>query len=137
MFVIYLILLLLILGICIYFCKKELWELGICLFLILFWMPIVGIISLTFIGTGEEILTGYVYSVEDSFDKTIAHIRFSKNAGTDKQPSICVKKENPVSDHLKELSGSDTKIKVRIPAGFAIAMWYGQCPIEAEILEEK
>lgn len=84
------------------------------------------------ISTGEKQYTGYIYSAEDSFGKTTGHIRFSQNAGEDTQPSFCVKKEH--GDMVKQYTGTGVKVRVTIPAGFAIA-WPWDCPIEATVEE--
>ena len=136
MLVVYIILLLVILGFTIWEFVDDEPELGVIWFLVGI-IPVVGILSLTHINTGENIYTGYVYSTENVFDKTVVHIRFSKEAGEDAQPSFCVKTSNELSEKFKSLAGTDTKIKVKIPSGFAMNMWYGQCPIEAELIEEK
>ena len=90
----------------------------------------VGALSCVRISTGEKQYTGYIYSAEDSFGETTGHIRFSQNAGEDMQPSFCVKKEH--GDTIKRYAGTEEKVKVTIPAGFAIA-WPWDCPIEATV----
>lgn len=95
------------------------------------------ICSLCELNTGEKVYTGYIYSVEDSFNKTVGHIRFSEYAGEDAQPSFCASKNSETAKRIKELAGSGKKVKVKVPSGFAINMWYGQCQIEAEIIEEE
>lgn len=135
MLLIYILLFLTITGLIIFLFRDEIELMLSCLLVeSIIFIPL--IFSLITISTGEKTYTGYVYSAEDIFDKTEVHIRYSLNAGEDSQPSFCVKKDNPLSDKFKELSGSETKLKVKVPAGFSMNMWYGQCPIEAEIIEE-
>lgn len=136
MLIIYLLVLLIILGYTIYLFKDDEPELGLIAGMFLC-IPIIGIMTLMHISTGEKTYTGYIYSTEDVLDKTNVHIRFSKDAGKDEQPVFCVKNGTVNSEKFKDLAGSDNKVKIKIPAGFALNMWYGQCPIEAEIIEEK
>lgn len=135
MFIIYLIIIIALIALAIYCFIEDEPEIA-AIWLLCLIAPVIGVISLTHINAGEEIYTGYIYSTQDVFDKTVAHIRFSKEAGSDAQPSFCVKNGTEKSEKLKELSGSDIKVKVKVPAGFALNMWYGQCPLEAEIIEE-
>lgn len=87
------------------------------------------------INFGEKTFTGYIYSVEDSFwDRTNAHIRFSENAGTDAQPSFCVKKSE--SSELRELAGTSKKVRVTIPVGVAFNLPMNcAIPAEVEVIE--
>lgn len=100
-------------------------------------LAITAMVSLLFFiqwNTGEDIYTGYIYSTEDFFGKTSAHIRFSENAGADSQPSFCVSAED--AQMVKELSGSGIKVKVTIPAGFSIAPpWICAIPAKVEVME--
>ena len=79
---------------------------------------------------GEKTYTGYIYSAEDGYAKTVGQIRFSQNAGTDEQPSFCVRKEH--GNNIRKYAGTDTKVKVTIPTGFALAFPW-DCPIEAVV----
>lgn len=85
--------------------------------------------------TGEQTLTGYVYSAEDKLgNKTVGHLRFSETAGEDSQPSFCVQKKD--GHTLKELAGSGKKVRVKIPAGFAFApYWDCAIPASVEVME--
>lgn len=84
------------------------------------------------LNTGEKQYTGYIYSAEDGIAETIGHLRFSENAGYDKQPSFCVDKKDGAQ--VKELAGSGKKVRVTVPAGFAVAFpWV--CGIPAQIEE--
>lgn len=85
---------------------------------------------------GEQIYTGYIYSVDDGLgNSTNGHLRFSKYAGKDEQPSFCVEKAN--GQQIKELAGSDKKVRVTIPAGFALAApWDCPIPARVEVVDE-
>lgn len=89
-----------------------------------------GFCSCFYWNIGEKTYTGYIYSAEDSYTKTVGQIRFSQNAGTDEQPSFCVKKEH--GDNIRKYAGTDTKVKVTIPTGIAVAFPW-DCPIEAVV----
>lgn len=67
---------------------------------------------------GSQNLTGYIYSSENRFGYTTAHIRFSENAGTDEQPSFCVASDSEAGKKIQELVGSGKKVKVDIPSYF-------------------
>lgn len=87
------------------------------------------------VSTGEKQYTGYIYSAEDGIAKTTGHLRFSENAGMDKQPSFCVDKKD--GQQIKDLAGSGKKVKVTIPAGFAIAFpWTCPIPATVEVMEK-
>lgn len=116
---------------------EEEWELPILIGAMAILIFAIGICSLCELNTGEKVYTGYIYSAGDSFNKTVGHIRFSEYAGEDAQPSFCASKNSETAKRIKELAGSGKKVKVRVPSGFAINMWYGQCQIEAEIIEEE
>lgn len=110
--------------------SNDVWFLGVVLFILAFVSACCGV-SFNF---GEQKLTGYIYYVEDTIgDKTVGHIRFSQTAGEDVQPEFCVHKED--GNYLRELAGSDKKVEVTIPAGFAISnIW--DCGLPA-VVEEK
>lgn len=95
------------------------------------------IFALIQINLGESTYTGYIYSAEDILDKSVGHIRFSETAGKDSQPSFCVAKGSEESKKLKELAGSGKKVRVTVPEGFVVNMWYGQCGLQANIEEVK
>ena len=82
----------------------------------------------------EQKLTGYVYAVDDTFNYTKGHLRFSENAGTDNQPSFCVNGEG--RDLIRSLAGSGMKVSVTIPAGYTVApFWECDFPATVEVLE--
>lgn len=87
-------------------------------------------VSCIHLNTGEKQYTGYIYSAEDGIAKTVGHLRFSETAGMDKQPSFCVDKRD--GKQVKDLAGSGKKVKVIVPAGFAISFPW-TCPIPANI----
>ena len=60
---------------------------------------------------GEDIRTGYIYSVDEYFGKGSVHIRLGENAGEDTQQPFCVSGDN--LKKVKELAGSSKKVKVR------------------------
>lgn len=97
--------------------------------------PLIGIYSLTSISTGEKTYTGYIYSSEDVLNKTTGHLRFSESAGEDTQPSFCAAKGSEAGKRIKELAGSGKKVKVTVPSGFSVQMWYGQCPLPVTVEE--
>lgn len=108
---------------------------------ILFTVGIFAVIILAMFGAsfiqwnpGEDIYTGYIYSAEDGIAKTTGHLRFSENAGMDEQPSFCVDKKD--GQQLKELAGSGKKVRVTVPAGFAIkAPWVCVFPATIDEME--
>lgn len=55
-------------------------------------MAFVAMTGLVYVSTGEKVYTGYIYSSEDSYNRTIGHIRFSETAGEDSQPAFCAVK---------------------------------------------
>ena len=85
--------------------------------------------------TGEKTYTGYIYSAEDSWDRIVGHIRFSEYAGKDEQPEFCAIKGSSEAKKIKDLAGSGKKVRVSVPAGLHIQMWYGQCGLPATIEE--
>ena len=87
------------------------------------------------ISTGEKTYTGYIYSAEDFFNRTVGHLRFSENAGSDEQPPFCAVKGSEQAQKIKELAGSGKKVKVTVPSGFVLQTWYGQCGIPATVEE--
>lgn len=92
-----------------------------------------GIVFVRF-NPGEDIYTGYIYSAEDGIAQTTGHLRFSENAGMDEQPSFCMDKKD--GQRLKELAGSGKKVRVTVPAGFAIkAPWVCAFPAIIEEME--
>ena len=85
---------------------------------------------------GDKTYTGYIYSVTESFRKTEAHLRFSEYAGEDSQPSFCIADSD--IDMIRNLAGSGKKVKVFIPAGFAIDLpWKCPIPAQVEVMEEE
>lgn len=88
------------------------------------------------LNTGEKQYTGYIYSAEDGIAETVGHLRFSETAGMDEQPSFCVDKRD--GKQIKDLAGTGKKVKVIVPAGFAIAFpWNCPIPASIELMEEK
>lgn len=63
---------------------------------------------------GTDVMTGYIYSVEEEFGRGTVHIRLGENAGADSQEPFCVRGENLEKD--RALAGSGKKVKVTIPA---------------------
>ena len=63
---------------------------------------------------GTDVMTGYIYSVEEQFGRGTVHIRLGENAGADSQEPFCVRGEN--LEKAKELAGSGKKVKVTIPS---------------------
>lgn len=101
---------------------------------------VIGVLVLAFaaasvqVNTGEKQYTGYIYSAEDGIAETVGHLRFSENAGMDEQPSFCVDKKD--GQQIKDLAGSGKKVKVTVPAGFAIAFpWVCGIPANVEVME--
>lgn len=87
------------------------------------------------INFGEKYYTGYIYEVTNSWGKTEGHIRFSREAGEDKQPSFCVNKED--AEELMQYVGKDVKVKVTEPAGFGWSYTKCSLPVRVEVIEEK
>jgi len=89
---------------------------------ILFWVfGVIWIISFLLslnIQVSSTHLSGYIYSSDSAFGYTTAHIRFSQNAGTDEQPSFCVKSDSKAGKQIAELVGSGKKVQVNIPPYF-------------------
>lgn len=85
----------------------------------------------------DEYLTGYIYSTNTIFDATHGEIRFSENAGQDKQPSFCVYGEE--AEKAKKLTGSGIKVKIHVkPTGFHFKGIFGcSADTEIEVLEEE
>lgn len=86
--------------------------------------------------SGDKTYSGYIYSVTKSLGETTAHLRFSEYAGEDSQPSFCIAEED--IETVRGLAGSGKKVKVFIPADFAIALpWACPIPAQIEIMEEE
>lgn len=67
-------------------------------------------------------LTGYVYQRSESFGYVMYDLRFSQNAGTDSQPSFCVKAGSEADVNISKYVGTDTKVFITIPyAAFRIS----------------
>lgn len=64
----------------------------------------------------DDTYTGYIYSRDSSWGYTTYHIRFSQNAGEDKQPSFTVKSGSEQESEFDKLVGTDEKVKVRVPS---------------------
>lgn len=86
---------------------------------------------------GTDVMTGYIYSVEEQFGRGTVHIRLGENAGADSQEPFCVSGDN--LDKARELAGSGKKVKVTIPStGFHFENDYFACTSEPIIeVEEK
>lgn len=86
---------------------------------------------------GTDVMTGYIYSVEEKFGRGTVHIRLGENAGTDSQKPFCVRGEN--LEKARALAGSGKKVKVTIPAiGLRFENDYFACTSEPIIgVEEK
>lgn len=85
---------------------------------------------------GTDVMTGYIYSVEEQFGKGKVHIRLGENAGADSQEPFCVSGEN--LEKARELAGSGKKVKVTIPStGFHFENDYFACTSEPIIETEE
>jgi hypothetical protein len=86
---------------------------------------------------GEDIYSGYIYSVEHVGDNTKIHLRFSETAGKDEQPEVCIDKKDDAK--LDGLINTGKKVKITKPfGGFKIApFWECAYPVEIEKIEEK
>jgi len=82
--------------------------------------------------------TGYIYSSEKSiFGVNTYHIRFSENAGMDKQPSFCVgTNHKDVSDKLNQYVGSGKKVQITYPAYFYLSNDPGTCGSDGITVKE-
>lgn len=81
-------------------------------------------------------LTGYVYSSEDRFGYTTAHIRFSENAGTDAQPEFCYRTNSPIGKKLAQYVGSDKKVSITIQPYFYVSNNPFQCGTDNMTVKE-
>lgn len=113
----------------------EILAMGYVIAIMIAIIPVVGLMPLVQVSLGEKNYTGVIYSVENVLNKTVGHIRFSENAGEDTQPSFCVVKDSAEADKLRMLVGSGKKVKVTVPAGVSVQMWYGECGLPATIEE--
>jgi len=78
---------------------------------------------------GTDVMTGYIYSVEEEFGRGTVHIRLGENAGADSQEPFCVRGEN--LEKARGLAGSGKKVKVTIPStGFRFENDYFACTSE-------
>lgn len=86
---------------------------------------------------GEDIYSGYIYSVEHVGDNTKIHLRFSETAGKDEQPEVCINKKDDAK--LEGLINTGKKVKITKPfGGFKIApFWECAYPVEIEKIEEE
>ena len=86
---------------------------------------------------GEDIYSGYIYSVEHVGDNTKIHLRFSETAGKDEQPEVCIDKKDDAK--LDGLINTGKKVKITKPfGGFKIApFWECAYPVEIEKTEEE
>ena len=84
---------------------------------------------------GDNYYTGYIYSAETAWGRTIGELRFSQDAGEDHQPSFCVYGEQ--AEKAKELAGSGIKVRVHEkPTGLHFKGLFGCfADTEIEILE--
>lgn len=85
---------------------------------------------------GTDVMTGYIYSVEEEFGRGTVHIRLGENAGADSQEPFCARGEN--LEKARELAGSGKKVKVTIPStGFRFENDYFACTSEPIIEVEE
>lgn len=93
--------------------------------------------ALTFMqwNTGSKMYTGYIYSVEQEFNKAIGHIRYSQNAGSDSQPSFCVDVSR--REELEQYVGKDVKVQVTVPAGFGWSITDCINQAQVKVMEEE
>lgn len=102
---------------------------------------IIGIIifSLGFvhIDFGEDIYSGYIYSVEHVGNNTQIHLRFSETAGKDEQPTVCTDKKDDAI--LEGLINTGKKVKVTKPNGGVKIVPFWECayPVNIEVIEEE
>lgn len=102
---------------------------------------IIGVIvfSLGFvhIDFGEDIYSGYIYSVEHVGNNTQIHLRFSETAGKDEQPTVCIDKKDDVI--LEGLINTGKKVKVTKPNGGVKIVPFWECayPVNIEVIEEE
>lgn len=86
--------------------------------------------------SGTDVMTGYIYSVEEEFGRGTVHIRLGENAGADSQAPFCARGEN--LEKARELAGSGKKVKVTIPStGFRFENDYFACTSEPIIEVEE
>lgn len=85
---------------------------------------------------GEDIYSGYIYSVEHVGNNTKIHLRFSETAGKDEQPEVCIDKKDDAK--LDGLINTGKKVKIVKPyGGIKIApFWECAYPVEIEKIEE-
>lgn len=85
---------------------------------------------------GEDIYSGYIYSVEHVGNNTKIHLRFSETAGKDEQPEVCIDKKDDAK--LDGLINTGKKVKVIKPYGGVKIAPFWECayPVEIEKIEE-
>lgn len=66
-------------------------------------------------GISSDSLTGYVYQRNEAFGYASYSLRFSQNAGTDEQPSFCVKAGSEEDNKIRQYVGTDTKVQISTP----------------------
>lgn len=64
----------------------------------------------------DQLYTGYIYSRDSVFGYTTYHIRFSKYAGEDKQPSFSVRAGSDEERELDRFVGTDKPVRVMVKA---------------------
>lgn len=112
--------------------SSGLWSYGVAFFGILTLMLFIGGFSIIF---GDNYYTGYIYELNNIWDKTEVHIRLSKEAGEDGQPIFCVNKED--ADEIMQYVGRDIKVKVTEPAGFGWSYTKCNLPVTVEVIDEE
>lgn len=79
-------------------------------------------------------LTGYIYQRSDAFGYVTYDLRYSQGAGSDSQPSFCVKSGSDEDIKMQKYVGTDTKVSIVIPSsGFRIANNIFECPSSAKL----
>ena len=80
-------------------------------------------------------LSGYAYQRIERFGYSHYSLRFSQNAGADEQLTFCVKAGSDTDKQLRKITGSDTKVKIYVPAGFRLVNDPFECTSYAELKE--
>ena len=79
-------------------------------------------------------LTGYIYQRSDAFGYVTYDLRYSQGAGSDSQPSFCVKSGSDEDLKMQKYVGTDTKVSIIIPSsGFRIANNMFECSSSARL----
>lgn len=108
-----------------------------------FWIICLSAIALMFVvplsfkwKVSNDNLTGYVYQRNEAFGYASYSLRFSQNAGTDSQPSFCVKAGSAEDKKIAQYVGTDSKVRIETPSSnlrFENNLW--ACSSESRLTE--